>query len=829
MAAEEGCAPLVELLLRRDAAVHADGREFDENRMRGVDRWDADGKTPLLMAVCSGQPDVAKILLDASADLFFERKGRTLLSNACQYGHDAVARLLLERAAHREEAEGRELGSLMLNHKNVDHNTKDTPQLCINIAARYGHIGTIRLLLEHGIDLAWELTNDRYTTSLHRACGAGHTHSARLLLLWADKARAGRYARKLVDWHDRRGLTALHYAANGGHSEATLLLLEEYACDPSLKNDEGETALWSAAASGQTEVVSILCHNPNAGLEVEARGRSPLAIATAHGHTEVVRALLHARARPEPAGGSVEDDPLMIAVSHANLAIVQMLTETRSSRNNKRGATSMSMSQLSREEERLERAARKAHGIYEQKLKAGDTPAAEAYQRVEEHLTSKRNLKRKSSKSLKGAMSKDFRGLQLADAGVSEAAEQTGLKDNKTIVEILNGLTWTKEGASFPGQLVPPRPNAFELRSLQTPLGAFLLHDGVVLQKGPFGSKWLRAGCVPHGVSWSTMWSALKRYVEALLADADSKRQGSRGAIYVAVSMISMQSVDFEWLDKHGFRFHHHRAPGHGATPIPMRAHSPSALAEMGAHGSDGNGLVVGGGGSNRHAHGGAPEIVYYRWPEACGHDMVPEYATSIEGVTAVMLSPDMTKVLLVWERGSWATAGGAVNPGECKMAALAREIREEVNVEVDETWDGVCYLGGWQAGRARDNLVNDNFSGFVVRLKSEDFQPDMGEIREARWFSIAQLLGAWRRAGRPADSKRFEVDLGLPKGTEANKFKDERNIVQTMMLGWLDTWEQGRGLPVAVKTEQQGEHVGMKAIINDVAKLSARSQAGGS
>ena len=46
------------------------------------------------------------------------------------------------------------------------------------------------------------------------------------------------------------------------------------------------------------------------------------------------------------------------------------------------------------------------------------------------------------------------------------------------------------------------------------------------------------------------------------------------------------------------------------------------------------------------------------------------------------------------------------------------------------------------------------------------------------------------------------------------------------MMLGWLDTWEQGRGLPVAVKTEQQGEHVGMKAIINDVAKLSARSQA---
>ena len=49
--------------------------------------------------------------------------------------------------------------------------------------------------------------------------------------------------------------------------------------------------------------------------------------------------------------------------------------------------------------------------------------------------------------------------------------------------------------------------------------------------------------------------------------DAQSKRQGSKGAIYVAVSLISMQSVDFEWLENKGFRFHHYRAPGRGATP----------------------------------------------------------------------------------------------------------------------------------------------------------------------------------------------------------------------------------------------------------------------
>ena len=95
-------------------------------------------------------------------------------------------------------------------------------------------------------------------------------------------------------------------------------------------------------------------------------------------------------------------------------------------------------------------------------------------------------------------------------------------------------------------------------------------------------------------------------------------------------------------------------------------------------------------------------------------------YATGIEGATALMFSPDERKVLLVWERGHWTTSGGAVNPGESKLETLIREVHEEVRVHVDQTWEGVCYLGGWSAGRARDNLINDNFSAFAVRLQSE-------------------------------------------------------------------------------------------------------------
>ena len=73
---------------------------------------------------------------------------------------------------------------------------------------------------------------------------------------------------------------------------------------------------------------------------------------------------------------------------------------------------------------------------------------------------------------------------------------------------------------------------------------------------------------------------------------------------------------------------------------------------------------------------------------------MTPAYATSIEGATGVVFSPDEEKILSVWERGGWNTPGGAVDPGEMKIEALARECREEVGIALDPSYDPV-YLGG--------------------------------------------------------------------------------------------------------------------------------------
>ena len=284
--------------------------------------------------------------------------------------------------------------------------------------------------------------------------------------------------------------------------------------------------------------------------------------------------------------------------------------------------------------------------------------------------------------------------------------------DGLEIPSILESLTWTKEGASFPGQLVPPRPNRLEMSQLATPLGKFIHHQGVVLQKGPFGSKWLRAGC-RQDVPWATMWRTLQKYVEALQADAQSKRQGSKGAIYVAVSLISMQSVDFEWLENKGFRFHHYRAPGHGATPGEDGADSDSQ---------------------------GNAELVYYAWP-AGGHDMVPVYATSIEGVTGLVFSRDESKLLMVWERQAWGTPGGAVDAGESKIDALERECMEEVEVKLDRNWSGTRFLGGWQQQCARDKGGVADRPVVAVRLSCEPVQTAQEE-RLAR--PPRQAPGQW-------------------------------------------------------------------------------------
>ena len=490
------------------------------------------------------------------------------------------------------------------------------------------------------------------------------------------------------------------------------------------------------------------------------------------GHAGVVRALHAAKADlsqfSEP--NSEVKDALLLATRDGHLPVVRLLTAANKGRGRLGEAKALAEKLLAEH---------------------GDGPRHEQYDQILK-LIQKPTMRRNRTNS---RIVREI-GKPRSKDGMTEGEQR--VLDERIRVNVAS-LKWNRD-VEFSGQIVPPRPSEAELARGETLLGPLVKDGGVVVQGGPFGSTWLRAGCLR--VPWHTLWRTLKAYVEALL---EAERLKTRpGAVYVVVSLRSIQSIDFTWLADRGFRFHHHRAPGHGAT-LPLVIGS-SAEADVGADAAAPTLPPA------PTPDVGESELVYYAWPGDTD-DMVPVYSTSVEGATALVFSPDETRLLLVWERGGWSTPGGAVNAGEGKLDALAREVGEEVGVALDEEWEGVRFLGGYQQEKARDGLVNDNFAAFSVKATTGEFEIDGKEIRAAHWVAWRPLLERWIASGRP-QQKRVAFE-GFGELVGLAELKPEKNLVMCNVLHWLETWVDGRGFSVARKRSQQGKDHVTKALFN--------------
>ena len=152
-------------------------------------------------------------------------------------------------------------------------------------AAFAGNLDEVKRLLEEGA--AVDVPDPDGRTALMWASFNGHTAVDALLL---EHGAA-------IDAREMNGRTALMYASSGPFAATVGLLLEKGAEVNLQGTGEGFTALMTAAAEGQVEVVRVLlAYGADPDLE-DVDGDTAESFATQNGHLKVVAML---RAPPPP-------------------------------------------------------------------------------------------------------------------------------------------------------------------------------------------------------------------------------------------------------------------------------------------------------------------------------------------------------------------------------------------------------------------------------------------------------------------------------------------------------------------------------------------------
>ncbi|KAL7805227.1 ankyrin [Trichoderma aethiopicum] len=276
------------------------------------------------LAAASGHTDLIGKLIEAGFHMSQETSpGLTPLFLAAQHGHYTVASQLLAAKADTSIRSTRE--------------SQSTP---LHAASASGYVDLVGLLLEHG-DTAVDLSaQDRGgNTALHLALANDHVEVAASLLTAYEKLVASattlenvssgpvtstlripsldvqnlnlqtplisavqscnvEVIKRLlhygvnVNLADRKGKTALHYAAALKVPEILSLLLEVSGANLNAEDHNGTTPLHEASLQGRPLNVEKLLQGKVEYTKLDKDGHSPLELASEAGHTVTARALL---------------------------------------------------------------------------------------------------------------------------------------------------------------------------------------------------------------------------------------------------------------------------------------------------------------------------------------------------------------------------------------------------------------------------------------------------------------------------------------------------------------------------------------------------------
>jgi NAD+ diphosphatase len=150
-----------------------------------------------------------------------------------------------------------------------------------------------------------------------------------------------------------------------------------------------------------------------------------------------------------------------------------------------------------------------------------------------------------------------------------------------------------------------------------------------------------------------------------------------------------------------------------------------------------------------------------------CGREEYPRTDPAVICLVHDQSGVDGSRVLLarqpIWPKGRYSVLAGFVEAGESLEACVAREIAEEVGVEVS----GIRYLGSQPWPFPRSLML-----GFAASADSnQQIRLQDGEIEEARWVDRAEV-----REALAAETAGKSHWLGLPGPT---------SIARRMLESW--------------------------------------------
>ncbi|XP_023940015.2 ankyrin repeat domain-containing protein 12 [Bicyclus anynana] len=309
-----------------------------------ADARDADGLTPLHLAVVHGNVPLVQTLLAAGADVNAkDNEQHTVVHWATVCGEVGALRAVL--AAGADAATSDQHGGFPLHYAAqmcgapaaTDHQSRGAALEVLRALVREGGARVVVRDADGRTPLLWAASAGSAAavlalhqagasvddadrdglTALHCAAARGHTEALETLVGLCG-AR--------VDVADSHGCTPLHYAAALGHADATSALLV-HGADSHRQDRRGRSPAHTAAAKGQIETVRILgSRGANLWLR-NSKGDLPLHEAVASGRRELVKWLLDGRPSQVNATNHEGRTPLHIAAATDNADLCRLLLD----------------------------------------------------------------------------------------------------------------------------------------------------------------------------------------------------------------------------------------------------------------------------------------------------------------------------------------------------------------------------------------------------------------------------------------------------------------------------------------------------------------------